>query len=390
MVKFDKGELDLICIPARVIELLLPLPAYYSKVYLYGLIRGEVSTDQMISDLQISRAEFAEAVEYLQKSGAIEVGQDMEIHYLTPAKKRSAPINELYQDSDYNMMIQSVFGDRILKHTEYKTIYECSEIYGLKRQVVIMLLEYCVNKYGKRVPMKFITDEALRWVQGGIDSISRAQDHIDTQRMVNEDAKMIMQQLRVRNKTLSRDFLELYEKWTKQWGLSLNVIKQAVTETNQKANSPSISYLNSVLETYYKKGFVTPVEMDEYEKKYGPLKENAKLMLQKAGISRRYSSRDTEAFERFMVKYEMPAECVLYAAECAYGYSTPIKAMEKILERWHTSGAHTLESVKKERAKFEKDKQNSPKPNQALNYPQREYTDKIETAVRDTIAEMED
>jgi len=390
MVKFDKGELDLVCVPSRVIELLLSLPSYYTKVYLYGLVKTDSSVEQMLSDLQISRAEFAEAVEYLQKAGVIEVGADTQIHYLVPAQKRNAPINELYQDSDYNMMIQSVFGDRVLKHNEYKAIYECSDIYGLKRQVVIMLLEYCVFKYGKRVPLKFITDEALRWIQGGIDSISRAQDYIDTQRMVNEDAKMIMQQLRVRNKTLSRDFLELYEKWTKQWGLSINVIRQAVVETNQKADSPSISYLNSVLESYHQKGFMTPLEKDEYEKKYGPLKENAKLMLKNAGVSRRFSSRDAEAFERFMVKYEMPAECVLYAAECSYGYATPLKVMDKILSNWKESGAHTLVAVKKERSKFEKDKQKTIKPNQALNYPQRAYQDKAETAVRDTIAEMED
>lgn len=382
MIKFNSNQPDLIFIPKDAIEILVSAPVESIRLYMYGILNPCADKEKIMQDLEFSRADFAEAVDYLQKTGLIKIEMENGLQFsyaIFAENSKKEHLNQMYDDSEYNALIQSLFKNRILKYTDYKAVYECTDIFGLPREVVVTLIEYSIGKYGEKLPFKFITDEAKRWAKNNIQTIEKAKQYINMNAVAGEDLKDVIRQLGA-NVKINADYINMYERWTKEWGLSLSVIKKGITETNEKANSPSLAYLNKVLESYYKRNIKTPVDVDKYQQDYTENRRKAKEMLAKAGISKRVAACDVDLYFKLKNEYKLPHESILYAAEVARNYPAPLKTIQVIAKNWHNSGAHTLEEVKNQRVKF--------KP---VDYDQRSYSDEeIRSQIYDTLAEMGD
>ena len=84
---------------------------------------------------------------------------------------------------------------------------------------------------------------------------------------------------------------------------------------------------------------------------------------------------------------------MFFAAECAYGLSAPLKAMEKILSVWQEAGVNTLTAAKEQNRKHS---EQSGRTNKRLQqFGERDYTDDeleklIHDPLKDVVMSMED
>ena len=78
-------------------------------------------------------------------------------------------------------MLQALFTDRELSYQEYQVFYECIDVYGLPKPVVLMLAEYMItlSRAKNRVSIAAIRDKAREWAREGVDTIERAQERME-------------------------------------------------------------------------------------------------------------------------------------------------------------------------------------------------------------------
>jgi DnaD/phage-associated family protein len=104
---------------------------------------------------------------------------------------------------------------------------------------------------------------------------------------------------------------------------------------------------------------------------YAQRREEAYLVLEKSGQSRRPSEADVDQLIKW--QKELPMELILYAAECASGTQLPIRYIDKTLTEWAERHVATVEDAKRERAAHAP--QSAAKELPAQKYAQRTYDD---------------
>ena len=75
-------------------------------------------------------------------------------------------------------------------------------------------------------------------------------------------------------------------------------------------------------------------------------------MLDAAGYKKRVSRGDTALYEKFSQEYGFADEVILFAASCAIGSSSPLRAMDTMLLRWKEAGVHNLRQAKEANEEF--------------------------------------
>ena len=475
MIAFDKSKIDCISLPKWAAERLLQAPPACFKLYVYGLLRSKAEdTEQISAETGLSMREVMDAMDALRTLELFVPAEGASAFcYAADPPQTAFFAPEVYDDAEYNAMLQALFSDRVLSMQDYKTFYECRDVYGLPAKVVLLLAEYCIlnHRAKNQLPMSFIREEGRKWANEHIVTVEQADEKIATERSVEAGVREVLRRLGIR-KSPSEEEQKLYLKWTRDWGFSLGGIRAAMVATT-KAQYPSMKYLDSILKELYQAGkftaaevtehFTAAEEMDEnvkallsrlgaprhtvtadmrqmyarwqtmgfsqkevlfaasmavqkgsanleyvnmlltgwrmnglatceqiedHLKRDGLKRQSANRMLSLAGVPREATRRDIETYERFLRKYGLPADVVLYAAECAYGMNTPLKAMEKILQNWQTAGVKDLKSAREENRRHRQ------KSRKLQDFSERSYTSediraRIEDPLADILREME-
>jgi len=473
LIHFNHTALEAVSIPKTAIESLLGTPAACAKLYLYGLVRREADMEQISSELDMKRQQVEEALECLERLGLIrtDIQGGTVLTYLRPEEQAEEAL-AVYEDAAFNAMLQALFTDRELSYKDYKVFYECLDVFGLPKQVVLMLAEHAIttSRARNRVSIVSIRERARQWAREGIDTIERAQQRMEAGENDAGAAREILRSLKI-NRLPTDEEEKLYEKWVRDWGFSHGAVK-AATAAMTKVQYPNLKYLDGILKNLHKLGklsardvgehFAETEHMDEnikellktlcaprltvsgeYRAKYlkwknmgfameamafacayalsqgagnfeyvdkllvgwsskklrtaGEIqaylaeregkKARVTAMLEKAGIRKTISKGDEDYYDRFVSKYGMSHQVICYAAECAYGLAAPLKAMEKILQRWRENGVQTLEDAKRENEKF-RSLQDTRKRPQLM---EREYSlEELRARIKDPIQEMEE
>lgn len=473
MITFDRSACNMVCIPAAAAEQLLAAPPACLKVYLYGLLRGSAELSQLCEELQLEQAQAADALTWLAEAGLLAAhSTDASVLLYAGAAVPADRPPEVYQDAEFNALLQALFSDRVLSVNDFKALYECESVYGLEKKAVLVLAEACINTHRakNRVPMSYIREEARAWAADDVLTYEQALEKMARTISDKQGVKEVLKLLGAAKKNPSEEERRLYDKWINTWGFSLESIRAAMPAT-AKTLYPSMKYLDAILADLHRQGLVQAGEVAAYfadreltdrnikemlehlgaprhtvspdmraqylrwqamgfgqrEMLYacklagargaanldyvatllagwaargltalpditarleedGLRRSGAAELLARAGISRAVSRRDIEVYERLLRKYNMPAEVVLYAAECAYGYAAPLKAAEKILAAWQAQGIATLDAARREHAAHAQ----AGGKTQA-RFDERDYTlDQMRAMLPDTLAELED
>ncbi len=355
-----------------IMEYMPKAPEGFAKVYLYGLMlsscRGFETVD-LPGGLGISEEEALEAFLYWQEMGLVRIieSDPLNVEYrMAPA----APVRG--SSRRYGHLIaalNSVCRPRVFSPQELTKIYDWIEIFGMDEATAVMLVRRCMDMKGPKVSIQYMDKAARGWADEGILTPDLAEQRILMETELNSGAKAIYHRWRKSGRP-TEDELELYRKWTEDWGMTHQEILAACPAMTA-ADKPTFAYLNGILETMRSGGGVK-----EYLSAQNAAEEIARQMYIRSGIQGLPTRKEKDAVFTWLNSWHMEAETALYASELSAGVSRPFAKATKLMEGWHEKGITTLVAAREscESGLDKPDKSKTEKPSHFMNYNQRRYS----------------
>lgn len=355
-----------------IMEYMPKAPEGFAKVYLYGLMlcscRGFETLD-LPGGLGISQEEALEAFLYWQEMGLVRVieSDPLNIEYRMTAAAPARGSGRKY--GSLIAALNKVCRPRVFAPQELSKIYDWIEVFGMDEATAVMLVRRCMNMKGAKVSIQYMDKAARAWADEGILTPDLADQRILMETELSSGAKAIYQRWRKSGRP-TEDEIELYRKWTEDWGMTHEEILAACPAMTA-ADKPTFAYLNGILETMRSGGGVR-----EYLSAQNAAEEIARQMYIRAGIQGLPSRKEKDSVFTWLNSWHMEAETALYAAELSAGVSRPFAKAAKLMEGWHEKGITTLIAARdhQESALNRPEKAKTEKTSHFMNHDQRRYS----------------
>ena len=355
-----------------IMEYMPKAPEGFAKVYLYGLMlcscRGFETLD-LPGGLGISQEEALEAFLYWQEMGLVRVieSDPLNIEYRMTS---AAPVRG--SGRKYASLIAKLnkyCKPRVFAPQELSKIYDWIEVFGMDEATAVMLVGHCMDMKGSKVSIQYMDKAARAWADEGILTPDLADQRILMETELSSGAKAIYQRWRKSGRP-TEDEINLYRKWTEDWGMTHEEILAACPAMTA-ADKPTFAYLNGILETMRSGGGVR-----EYLSAQNAAEEIARQMYIRAGIQGLPSRKEKDSVFTWLNSWHMEAETALYAAELSAGVSRPFAKAAKLMEAWHEKGITTLMAARdhQQSSLNKTESTKAEKPSHFMNHDQRRYS----------------
>lgn len=196
---------------------------------------------------------------------------------------------ELAKNDDIQAMLfatESYFG-RPLSSTEINRIlYFYDELhFGL--DLVEYLVEYCVSKGHANI--RYLEKVGLSWHQNGITTVEQAKQESNTW---EKEYFTILKAFGIRNRNPVPSEADCMNKWLKDFGFSMELIREACQRTITQTGQPSFAYADKILSTWKKNGVKTLSDIHELDARYQQTRRDTASKLDK-------TSTDKNRFNNF-------------------------------------------------------------------------------------------
>ena len=262
----------------------------YIKVYLYILFLSKYDKDIKINDLSKKLAlplkVIQEAFKYWEDVGVLVKKhtvyilsnlQEIELLKLYSPKLTSSPEDiEKNSKNQYRAKaienINNQFFQGIMSPSWYSDIDMWFKKYNFDEQVMLALFNYCFDH--SALHRNYIQVVADSWYKNNIKSFSDLDKYYEKQEKISSLKKAIIKKLGLgRNLTAYED--AYVEKWSIEYGYSLEIIEIALRRTTSKTNI-NFEYLNKIISDWHDRNFKTAAEIQEYIKNSKEKQENIK------------------------------------------------------------------------------------------------------------------
>lgn len=331
-------------VPNRFIESCINAPDKFICVYLltlkYASSNDSVDIDILCARLGMTKEYFFEVCEYWQKKGLMRIinGSDMcfEFGDFAPAVHTE---DELYTEREFNQMLQNLFGARQLSPHDYHRIYDYTDTFGLGKKVVLALVEYCIMQKGRRVSLSYIDKVAQAWAEEeNITTEEKAREQIAQKKAVAMGVTRVLKQLGLSNRTPTQDETTLFEKWTRDWGFTLDAILTACAQTTA-AREPSFKYLDRILQRLYTRGLITSRTIAESNIKNEDFSIAIKEVMHLVGeVSLKPSFEQESLYQKWTNVYGFDQRLIVYAAKSvSLRGKNPFASLDSVLTDWYNN-----------------------------------------------------
>ena len=247
---------------AFLVEYMPSAPENYVKIYLYafmyvhaGLPEENFLQQDIAKALSLDIEEVEKALRYWERCRIITRISDNPPKYRFISVQQTLLNKELLpQDSDYQafaIAIYSLFGEKRKLHGgETVLAYEWVEDLKLPSEVVIMLIQHMIFTRGTNFSFKSAEKMALELCKQQVKTPEQAEIIFSRNQQTWKNAKKILTRFGKRRYP-SEDELNLYDKWTNEWGFKFSGIEKACAETTK--GDPSFAYLDKILYSIYTK-----------------------------------------------------------------------------------------------------------------------------------------
>ena len=282
----------------------------YIKVYLYILFLSKYDKDIKINDLSKKLAlplkTIQEAFKYWEEAGVLikkHTGyilvnlQEVELLKLYSPKLTSSPedIKKNAKNQYRAKAIENInnqFFQGIMSPSWYSDIDMWFKKYNFDEQVMLALFNYCFDH--SALHRNYIQVVADSWYKNNIRSFSDLYKYYEKQEKISSVKKSIIKKLGLnRNLTVYED--AYVEKWTIDYGYSLDIIEIALKKTTSKSNI-SFEYLNKIISDWHDRNLKTATEIQEYIQMSKQKQENIKDM--KKQVSN-YNNSNQRTYDNF-------------------------------------------------------------------------------------------
>ncbi len=256
------------CIDNKFILNYLPdAPDKCVAVYLLGLTLTESdgadnSCETIARKTNLSQEEVMAAFLYWEELGLVHITADNppKILYLSMRDSVSTKKIKASKYNKFNKDMQGAIEGRMLTPNEFNEYYTFLEDTTFQPEALVAVAKYCVALKGKDINYRYILTVARNQLAKGATTLEIVQDNLNSQQKYDEDLKLVFKALGLSRKFDHND-REMYEKWTKDFGFSQDVIIAVAKDCNRK----SMDKLDATLLEYYKKSALSLLEIEHYK-----------------------------------------------------------------------------------------------------------------------------
>ncbi|MCK5130424.1 MAG: DnaD domain protein [Clostridiales bacterium] len=326
-----------------ILEYMQNAPGEYVKVYLLGLLKcyhakENYTISRMASDLSISDDEVKQAFTYWAQFGLVEIlsRRPYEVSFLNIKKtmqKTKGPRVNLYTHQPLVLALQKIFGGkRLLGPSEINFVMEWVDEWKVPPEVIILITNWCVSMKGERIRFSYVNKVLSDIYDQDLTTYTQVEDYIHQTDTKMSGATAVLKTWNM-NRLPTADEVELYRKWTQDY----NVHKDAIREAQKQMtgiNNPNYKYLDSLIEKLYKNNIKSANDAVKYFMENEGHRKNAKEIYSRLGGLRLTDER--------MKRYEgwrnmgFSQYALLTAADALSheGYKSP-DDLNNTLIRWH-------------------------------------------------------
>ena len=206
-------------------------PDVRSAVYLLGLTLSESTGDDnalstLAQKLGISEQDVMSAYYHWEELGLVHITGEVppRVIYLnvdanTSALKKIKP----GKYTKFSKEMQHIIEGRMLTVNEYNEYYMFLESTTFEPEALLAVAKYCVELRGNNINYHYILTVARNQLAKGATTLLAVQDNLDSQQKYDDDLKLVFKALGT-NRKIDHNDRELYEKWTKEFGFTLDTV----------------------------------------------------------------------------------------------------------------------------------------------------------------------
>lgn len=162
---------------------------------------------------------------------------------ITDIMKGSPAVAELFKAAE------SILGH--INNTMQNSLIWMTNYLGLKAEVILVLLVYCVNI--EKTNVAYIEKIAMSWSEKDINNLESAQEEIERLTSSNDYVGSIMKMFEMKRRPTTKQ-LDIIEKW-RSAGYAKDMIHYAYEKTVENTGKLSFEYTDKVLASWKDSGF---------------------------------------------------------------------------------------------------------------------------------------
>ncbi len=323
----------------------------FVKIYLYGLMhcyhpREDLTPEVMSRELNIPKDEILAAFRYWERQGAVRRISDHPPAWQYVSFKERAMTTEEYTDPEYAVFcreLENAFENkRVFRGSEMAAIYEWKEgSMQLPTEVILLILNY-MYKNSKRFTIAEAEKKAIRIADENARTEGEAAVLLARDDKAASKMGKILRSMGKRYSPSDAN-IQLYKKWTEEWGFSDSAIQEACNQMS--TNDPNLAFLDKILQKAYENRDPASGEtLDEKDvQKSSDRHTHIKNVMKELGRSGAITEYQEEIYAR-MLKIYPPEIITLGAQECGRKHKDP-ESLLKLLESWKERGFTTVQEV---------------------------------------------
>ena len=314
-------------VPAALSDKYIKLASEYQLKALLLILssNGKNSSEQIAKKLGITSADVQELMEFWIAEGVVSAGgRATEQPVYAPKPEPEAPVAEkkevkkvlltapTLQPKDIvaaareNPEIGELLGEaqvvlgRTISHSESEMIVNMVNFYGMRSEIVLMILEYCRSLKEKdksrNIGTAYILKLAQNWMEEGIDTIADAEEKLKSLEKSDRVWHEISAMAGIMHKKPTVKQREMVLGWSNAF--SMDMISIAIDRMKENTDSPKLSYVDKILKSWKEKGISTPAQVAEESEQFAKSKEKVASGGKKTGEISRKPSYDIEKIKR--------------------------------------------------------------------------------------------
>ncbi len=284
-------------VPVDLVDKYLKIASEYQLKALLFILRngGQASSSQIAKALGQTAGDIDDLLEFWTEEGILSVdGQavvvkaeikPIEIESVVEKKvvkeSLSAPrltpadiINAQRDNGDIAFLLteaQVILG-RTISHAEQEMLVNMVNYYGLKAEVIMMILEFyrSEKERGKSIGISYVNAMAKNWAEEGIDSVADAeaklQDIAKSDRLWNE----IIAITGIRHKRPTAKQREMIKDWFSDFDITMITLAADIMKEN--IPEPKLAYMNTIIKKWRKSGITSPSQVKAEQEAYAKSK----------------------------------------------------------------------------------------------------------------------
>ena len=336
-------------------EYMRTAPGDFVKVYLYALRQcyhpdkaGE-SPQAMADALHMDEKTLMQALQYWERQGVLtQTGNGVRLKNLRAISGQDDGMETtLYRYKAFNTQLQLLFGSRLLSPQDYNKIYDWLDVLRLPEDVVVLLVQFCIKVKGQKVSMAYIDKMALVWADADVRSVDAAETFIAQRETASPGARKVLRRLGL-TRNVTADEVQLYMKWTNEWGFSPDSVLAACTETTRSQN-PTFAYLDGILRSHMGRGEKNEAQIEQYHQRKSERAQEAvpvREALFELGSREAVTSAHAALYRKWTDEWGIAEEVVRLACrQCAKRNKHQFEEVDHVLSQWVQAGLRTVDDL---------------------------------------------